>query len=103
MDCETNTCDHLTLTISTMITNARLLMRYSFLRNQFYKNLNFSNSCILLYKKMVTMVCVCIESVSSVEGGPKGMRRRRLRRSRQRSSTPTNNQKGNHVKLKNLI
>ncbi|XP_043511628.1 synaptic functional regulator FMR1 isoform X4 [Frieseomelitta varia] len=33
------------------------------------------------------------ESVSSVEGGPKGMRRRRLRRSRQRSSTPTNNQK----------
>ncbi|XP_011864838.1 PREDICTED: fragile X mental retardation syndrome-related protein 1 isoform X5 [Vollenhovia emeryi] len=29
------------------------------------------------------------ESVSSVEGGPKGMRRRRLRRSRQRSSTPT--------------
>lgn len=52
---------------------------------------------------MVTMVCVCIESVSSVEGGPKGMRRRRLRRSRQRSSTPTNNQKGNHVKLKNLI
>lgn len=32
---------------------------------------------------------VCIESVSSVEGGPKGIRRRRLRRSRQRSSTPT--------------
>ncbi|XP_077266665.1 synaptic functional regulator FMR1 isoform X8 [Temnothorax americanus] len=29
------------------------------------------------------------ESVSSVEGGPKGIRRRRLRRSRQRSSTPT--------------
>lgn len=52
---------------------------------------------------MVTMVCICIESVSSVEGGPKGIRRRRLRRSRQRSSTPTNNQKGNHAKLKNLI
>lgn len=46
---------------------------------------------------MVTMVCVCIESVSSVEGGPKGMRRRRLRRSRQRSATPTNSQKGNAV------
>ncbi|XP_011691942.1 PREDICTED: fragile X mental retardation protein 1 homolog A isoform X3 [Wasmannia auropunctata] len=30
------------------------------------------------------------ESVSSVEGGPKGIRRRRFRRSRQRSSTPTN-------------
>ncbi|KOX79781.1 Fragile X mental retardation syndrome-related protein 1 [Melipona quadrifasciata] len=37
------------------------------------------------------------ESVSSVEGGPKGMRRRRLRRSRQRSSTPTNNQKGSNA------
>lgn len=44
---------------------------------------------------MVTMVCVCIESVSSVEGGPKGIRRRRLRRSRQRSTTPTNIQTGN--------
>lgn len=44
---------------------------------------------------MVTMVCICIESVSSVEGGPKGIRRRRIRRSRQRSSTPTNNQTGN--------
>ncbi|XP_020300450.1 synaptic functional regulator FMR1 isoform X4 [Pseudomyrmex gracilis] len=31
------------------------------------------------------------ESVSSVEGGSKGVRRRRIRRSRQRSSTPTNN------------
>ncbi|XP_043792030.1 synaptic functional regulator FMR1 isoform X1 [Apis laboriosa] len=37
------------------------------------------------------------ESVSSVEGGPKGIRRRRLRRSRQRSSTPTNNQKGSNA------
>ncbi|XP_017791591.1 PREDICTED: synaptic functional regulator FMR1 [Habropoda laboriosa] len=37
------------------------------------------------------------ESVSSVEGGPKGTRRRRLRRSRQRSSTPTNNQKGSNA------
>ncbi|XP_017752704.1 PREDICTED: synaptic functional regulator FMR1 isoform X1 [Eufriesea mexicana] len=37
------------------------------------------------------------ESVSSVEGGPKGMRRRRLRRSRQRSSTPTNSQKGSNA------
>ncbi|OAD59971.1 Fragile X mental retardation syndrome-related protein 1, partial [Eufriesea mexicana] len=43
------------------------------------------------------VVCVCIESVSSVEGGPKGMRRRRLRRSRQRSSTPTNSQKGSNA------
>ncbi|XP_012145398.1 synaptic functional regulator FMR1 isoform X1 [Megachile rotundata] len=37
------------------------------------------------------------ESVSSVEGGPKGIRRRRLRRSRQRSVTPTNNQKGSNA------
>ncbi|XP_076241031.1 synaptic functional regulator FMR1 isoform X2 [Calliopsis andreniformis] len=37
------------------------------------------------------------ESVSSVEGGPKGMRRRRVRRSKQRSSTPTNNQKGSNA------
>ncbi|CAK9824219.1 Fragile X messenger ribonucleoprotein 1 homolog [Anthophora retusa] len=37
------------------------------------------------------------ESVSSVEGGPKGTRRRRLRRPRQRSSTPTNNQKGSNA------
>ncbi|KAL6419677.1 hypothetical protein ACFW04_011280 [Cataglyphis niger] len=47
---------------------------------------------------MVTMVCVCIDSVSSVEGGSKGIRRRRLRRSRQRSSTPTsNNQTGSNA------
>ncbi|XP_076631429.1 synaptic functional regulator FMR1 isoform X5 [Colletes latitarsis] len=37
------------------------------------------------------------ESVSSVEGGPKGIRRRRLRRSRQRSSTPTNSEKGSNA------
>ncbi|XP_072759786.1 RNA-binding protein FXR1 isoform X5 [Anoplolepis gracilipes] len=38
------------------------------------------------------------ESVSSVEGGSKGLRRRRLRRSRQRSSTPTsNNQTGSNA------
>ncbi|XP_070155564.1 fragile X messenger ribonucleoprotein 1 homolog isoform X5 [Polyergus mexicanus] len=38
------------------------------------------------------------ESVSSVEGGSKGIRRRRLRRSRQRSSTPTsNNQTGSNA------
>ncbi|XP_076759476.1 synaptic functional regulator FMR1 isoform X1 [Xylocopa sonorina] len=37
------------------------------------------------------------ESVSSVEGGPKGIRRRRIRRSQQRSSTPTNNQKGSNA------
>ncbi|XP_026668429.1 synaptic functional regulator FMR1 [Ceratina calcarata] len=37
------------------------------------------------------------ESVSSVEAGPKGIRRRRFRRSRQRSSTPTNNEKGNNA------
>ncbi|PBC28833.1 Fragile X mental retardation syndrome-related protein [Apis cerana cerana] len=45
----------------------------------------------------IDRVCICIESVSSVEGGPKGIRRRRLRRSRQRSSTPTNNQKGSNA------
>ncbi|XP_011331078.2 synaptic functional regulator FMR1 isoform X2 [Ooceraea biroi] len=37
------------------------------------------------------------ESVSSVEGGPKGIRRRRIRRSRQRSSTPTNSQTGSNA------
>nr|XP_034194007.1 synaptic functional regulator FMR1 isoform X2 [Osmia lignaria] len=37
------------------------------------------------------------ESVSSVEGGPKGIRRRRIRRSRQRSVTPTSNQKGSNA------
>ncbi|XP_053975751.1 fragile X messenger ribonucleoprotein 1 homolog A isoform X3 [Hylaeus anthracinus] len=37
------------------------------------------------------------ESVSSVEGGPKGIRRRRLRRSRQRSSTPTNSEQGSNA------
>ncbi|XP_011142586.2 synaptic functional regulator FMR1 isoform X5 [Harpegnathos saltator] len=37
------------------------------------------------------------ESVSSVEGGPKGIRRRRLRRSRQRSTTPTNIQTGSNA------
>ncbi|XP_033324859.1 synaptic functional regulator FMR1 isoform X5 [Megalopta genalis] len=37
------------------------------------------------------------ESVSSVEGGPKSMRRRRLRHSRQRSATPTNNRKGSNA------
>ncbi|KAL6446662.1 hypothetical protein ACFW04_001259 [Cataglyphis niger] len=38
------------------------------------------------------------DSVSSVEGGSKGIRRRRLRRSRQRSSTPTsNNQTGSNA------
>ncbi|XP_015519206.1 fragile X messenger ribonucleoprotein 1 homolog isoform X9 [Neodiprion pinetum] len=37
------------------------------------------------------------ESVSSVEGGSRGMRRRRPRRSRQRSSTPANNPKGSNV------
>ncbi|XP_029157176.1 synaptic functional regulator FMR1 isoform X7 [Nylanderia fulva] len=38
------------------------------------------------------------ESVSSVEGGSKGIRRRRLRRSRHRSSTPTsNNQTGSNA------
>lgn len=75
-------------------------MKCSFLYNQSQKYLIFSSTFILFYKKMVTIVCICIESVSSVEGGPKGIRRRRLRRSRQRSSTPTNNQKGNYVKFK---
>lgn len=51
---------------------------------------------------MVTMVCVCIESVSSVEGGPKGIRRRRLRRSRQRSATPTSIQTGNVIMAGNF-
>ncbi|KAL0116025.1 hypothetical protein PUN28_011113 [Cardiocondyla obscurior] len=37
------------------------------------------------------------ESVSSVEGGPKGIRRRRLRRSRQRSSTPSIKQTGSNA------
>ncbi|XP_031829408.1 synaptic functional regulator FMR1 isoform X3 [Nomia melanderi] len=37
------------------------------------------------------------ESVSSVEGGPKSVRRRRLRHSRQRSSTPTNNRRGSNA------
>ncbi|XP_076678636.1 synaptic functional regulator FMR1 isoform X5 [Andrena cerasifolii] len=37
------------------------------------------------------------ESVSSVEGGPKGIRRRRIRRSKQRSSTPTSDQKGSNA------
>ncbi|XP_078033133.1 synaptic functional regulator FMR1 isoform X5 [Augochlora pura] len=37
------------------------------------------------------------ESVSSVEGGPKSMRRRRFRHSRQRSATPTNNRKGSNA------
>ncbi|XP_076164904.1 synaptic functional regulator FMR1 isoform X5 [Ptiloglossa arizonensis] len=37
------------------------------------------------------------ESVSSVEGGSKGIRRRRLRRSRQRSSTPTNSERGSNA------
>ncbi|XP_046742238.1 synaptic functional regulator FMR1 isoform X8 [Diprion similis] len=37
------------------------------------------------------------ESVSSVEGGSRGIRRRRPRRSRQRSSTPANNPKGSNV------
>ncbi|XP_076295882.1 synaptic functional regulator FMR1 isoform X1 [Lasioglossum baleicum] len=37
------------------------------------------------------------ESVSSVEGGPKSIRRRRLRHSRQRSATPTNNRKGSNA------
>ncbi|XP_032670945.1 synaptic functional regulator FMR1 isoform X3 [Odontomachus brunneus] len=37
------------------------------------------------------------ESVSSVEGGPKGIRRRRLRRSRQRSTTPTSIQIGSNA------
>lgn len=49
---------------------------------------------------MVTMVCVCVESVSSVEGGPKGTNRRRVRRFRQRSSTPTTVSKGNITKTK---
>ncbi|KAK2588560.1 hypothetical protein KPH14_006336 [Odynerus spinipes] len=37
------------------------------------------------------------ESVSSMEGGPKGIRRRRVRRSRQRSYTPTNSEKGSNA------
>ncbi|XP_015603805.1 synaptic functional regulator FMR1 isoform X3 [Cephus cinctus] len=37
------------------------------------------------------------ESVSSVEGGPRGIRRRGHRRSRQRSTTPANSQKGSNA------
>ncbi|XP_012258910.2 synaptic functional regulator FMR1 isoform X3 [Athalia rosae] len=37
------------------------------------------------------------ESVSSVEGGSRGMRRRKPRRSRQRSTTPANNHKGTNA------
>lgn len=51
---------------------------------------------------MVTIACVCIESVSSVETGSKGIRRRRIRRSRPRSSTPIDNQTGDmflHIRL----
>ncbi|KAI4493358.1 hypothetical protein M0802_009418 [Mischocyttarus mexicanus] len=40
---------------------------------------------------------IYIESVSSVEGGAKVIRRRRARRSRQRSYTPTNSDKGSNA------
>lgn len=43
---------------------------------------------------MVTIVCyACVESISSVEGKPKGNRRRQLR-TRRRSETPDTSHQG---------
>lgn len=39
------------------------------------------------------MVCIYVESVSSMEGGSRGSKRR-LRRYRQRSATPSNSRRG---------
>jgi hypothetical protein len=47
---------------------------------------------------MVTMVCMYVESVSSMEGGTRGSKRR-LRRYRQRSATPSNGRRGKSLGL----
>lgn len=111
MNYRSNFCDHLT---TIKIITFRFLTS---IMNKTKKNIHcYTFARLLTHESLLHALCqadgkplfiisqtdghngACVESVSSVEGRPRGGgRRRRLQRSQQRSTTPDNTHKGNYL------